>query len=427
MKKVCKRCICIMLTFILFLSGLGYITNLTQVKSTSISDLTYKSYFENPAEYDVLFLGTSHVMFGVYPMELWRDYGITSYNWGSPTCTIPSVYWKLMNLLEYTTPKLVVVDCFRASWVDKVYDMERMHEAFDPFPLSVTKIKTVMDLMDDEQKFGDKDKGEILFRLSAYHTRWEELGESDFKNSTVDKKGAEFQTDVEKPITISHTEKKKTVTQDMEGVNYLKKLLEECRQREIPVLLTYLPYPTSEEWKMEANMIQDIADEYGVNYLNFTDLDVVDYNTDCSNEDSHLNPSGGRKVTKYLGDYIYTHYDIPCHQGDVENVTEWQERYDVYIDYKIALLKEEKVLKDYLMLLNDNDLRSEIYINPNSKLFQDEEIKRLINNIENGSCINDENLDAEIMITVRNRYKNAIVDKVQFVKEEDYVKQDMDF
>lgn len=55
MKRVCKRCICIMLTFILFLSGLGYITNLTQVKSTSISDLTYKSYFENPAEYDVLF------------------------------------------------------------------------------------------------------------------------------------------------------------------------------------------------------------------------------------------------------------------------------------------------------------------------------------------------------------------------------------
>lgn len=213
----------------------------------------------------------------------------------------------------------------------------------------------------------------------------------------------------------------------MEGINYLKKLLEECRQREIPVLLTYLPYPTSEEWKMEANMIQDIADEYGVNYLNFTDLDVVNYNTDCSNEDSHLNPSGGRKVTKYLGYYIYTHYDIPCHQRDVESVTEWQERYDVYIDYKIALLKEEKVLKDYLMLLNDNDLRSEIYINPNSKLFQDEEIKRLINNIENGSCINDENLAAEIMITVRNRYKNAIVDKVQFVKEEDYVKQDMDF
>ena len=31
-------------------------------------------------ECDILFLGTSHVTNAVYPMELWKDFGITSYN-----------------------------------------------------------------------------------------------------------------------------------------------------------------------------------------------------------------------------------------------------------------------------------------------------------------------------------------------------------
>ena len=37
-------------------------------------------FFRVADECDVLFLGTSHVTMAVYPMELWHDYGITSYN-----------------------------------------------------------------------------------------------------------------------------------------------------------------------------------------------------------------------------------------------------------------------------------------------------------------------------------------------------------
>ena len=40
----------------------------------------YYDFYKQQQDFDVLFLGTSHVLNAVYPMELWRDYGIVSYN-----------------------------------------------------------------------------------------------------------------------------------------------------------------------------------------------------------------------------------------------------------------------------------------------------------------------------------------------------------
>lgn len=380
MKALFRKLVSILLIAAVLIYGVIYITDLTKVKSTDVSDLSYKSYFECPDDYDVLFLGTSHVMYGIYPMELWEEYGITSYNWGSPSCMIPSVYWKLINLFEYATPKLVVVDCFRAVWADKAYNVERMHEAFDPFPLSINKIRAVEDLMDNEEKFSAGDRGEILFKLSSYHYRWEELTEQDFSNEIVDRKGAEFEVNVAIPRERFSTEKKTAVTQEMEGVHYLCKIIEECRERGIPVLLTYLPYPTQEKGKMESNMIQDIADQYGVNYINFTNEDIVDYDTDFSDSNSHLNPSGGKKVTEYLGEYIQKHYDIQNRKNE-ESYQSWKEKYREYVNYKTDLLEQQTELDRYLMLLQDDDFSKCIFIRGGSEVLNDVRIVKLIENI----------------------------------------------
>lgn len=60
----------------------------------------------------MLFMGTSHVLNAVYPMELWNDYGIVSYNFGGHGNYLPTTYCIMKNALEYTTPKLMVIDCF---------------------------------------------------------------------------------------------------------------------------------------------------------------------------------------------------------------------------------------------------------------------------------------------------------------------------
>ena len=42
----------------------------------------YYDFYQQEEDFDVLFLGTSHVINAVYPMELWRGVGVVSFNIG---------------------------------------------------------------------------------------------------------------------------------------------------------------------------------------------------------------------------------------------------------------------------------------------------------------------------------------------------------
>ncbi len=357
--KTIRHTISVCTVLVLLITSLRYAQDVTREKTATARDLLYKTYFDNPEQYDVLFLGTSHSMFGISPLEIWNDYGIASYNWSSPTCTIPSTYWKLMLLLEYNTPELVVIDCYRAKWEEKTYNEYRTHEAFDAFPLSLTKVKAISDLMynerrkEDNETYNSKECMNILFPLSAYHSRWESINERDFINNYIDTKGSEFEKTVATPIEVSNTSEKYEITPNIQGFMYLEKIIEECQKRNIEILLTYLPYPVDETWKKEANTIADIANAYNVNYLDYTQLDVINGKTDYSDSASHLNVAGQNKVSEYLGKYIIQNYNVECHFND-KSYENWKNCYKDYRDYKDTFLTNCNEITPYLMLLQDS-------------------------------------------------------------------------
>ena len=66
---------------------------------------------EDSHRMDVLFFGNSHMGNAVYPMELWRNQGIVSYNLAGFGHRIASTYWVMKNALDEAQPKLVVIDC----------------------------------------------------------------------------------------------------------------------------------------------------------------------------------------------------------------------------------------------------------------------------------------------------------------------------
>ena len=47
------------------------------------SQRKYGAFFEDQLGFDVLFMGTSRTLDAIQPMELWRDWGVTSYNMGN--------------------------------------------------------------------------------------------------------------------------------------------------------------------------------------------------------------------------------------------------------------------------------------------------------------------------------------------------------
>lgn len=357
--KIVCRCL---ITLCLLAISLKALTGLMERKE---SDFKYRPYFAQEEDFDILFLGTSHVINAVFPMELWHDYGLVSYNFGGHGNALATSYWVMKNALDYTTPRLMVIDCYFLGGNTKTSSFFQVHQSMDTFPLSFTKVSSALDLLDDDVVKEKEAAGDIadadqrtymslLWDYSVYHSRWNELIASDFDKAGSREKGAESRIAVSTPVEIPDVPPNRKLEEDTVAVAYLCKIIEECKSRGIEVLLTYLPFPSTEAAQMEANRVSDIAEQYDVNYINFLDMELVNYGTDCYDPSSHLNPSGARKVTDYLGEYISSHYDIPDRRQQTE-YSGWHNDYADYQDFKAENLKKQSSLDSYLMLLADKN------------------------------------------------------------------------
>lgn len=71
-----------------------------------------RDFFEQTEDFDVLFMGSSHMMNAVFPMDLWKDFGIVSYNIANGGEQTGSTYYNMLLALKYTRPKLIVLDTY---------------------------------------------------------------------------------------------------------------------------------------------------------------------------------------------------------------------------------------------------------------------------------------------------------------------------
>ena len=425
-----SRVVTVILTLALLLAALFGLSELVKRKASYIQ---YADFFDEKQNFDVLFFGTSHVMDAVQPMELWKDHGFLSYNFGGHANAVATTYWAAQMALEYTTPTILVMDCFDITEEAKTSrnSFSYVHLSLDAFPISRTKIRAVKDLLHDEEidrliaeeklineenvavigQEEERDPITLLWPFSVYHNRWSALGRSDFRPVRNVQKGAETMVGVYKPFEMRQVPAEEKLEKDTVSIEYLEKLITDCQTRGIDVLLTYLPFTATEIEQREAHRLYDIAEEYGVGYLNFLDLGIVDYETDCY-DDSHLNRSGAGKVTAYLGAYLASHYEIPDHRDDPAYAS-WYRDYETYRAYQHSLLQGEDQLFRYLMLLANKNLSFELSLG-NDRLFAEEPYGKLLRNIGIEEGYPTVTLpDADLEIRVRDLDTGEVFDAVQ--------------
>ena len=374
MRKYIKQLLSCIMTIIITVSILNVTANLVERKE---SDIKNKEFLEQDKDFEVLFLGTSHMINGVYPMELWDDYGIVSYNLAGHSTPIATSYWVLKNALDYTKPKVVVIDCLAIRENKKISDnFDYAHLSFDVFPLSRTKYLAVNDLMTDDIEHS---KWDLLFPFSKYHNRWNQLTNADFFVEHSCEKGAEMRVDLVEPLCHEKIPADNKMVGDTVAIDYLERIIQECNKRGIEVLLTYIPFPADIPYQEEANRVYDIAEEYGVDYINFLDMDIVNYSTDCYDATSHLNPSGARKVTEYLGQYIVNNYDVKDQRTNAD-YAKWADDYEEYQIKKNEILIDIENPYVYMSMLTDNNYNVIIEI-VNEKILYDEKLCILFENM----------------------------------------------
>lgn len=368
MKKILLRIGSIVAALILIVCSLIKVSSILQLKE---SDNRYAAFFDSSDEYDVLFIGSSHVRHGIFPMELWNNYGITSYNLAGDGDTIPISYWTLVNALDYHKPKVVVMDVFD-MWPGRVFSESwgQVHSQFDAFPMSYHKYQMVNDLFSDKTLTdGDGNyvydkRWELLFDMGAYHTRWTELKEEDFVSkedlvaSSKVWKGAEPYTKVVERLPHEYSQGLSEDSYDNLAKEYLEKTIRLCQDKNIDIMLINTGYECSDESKLFHDSVGDIADSYGVVYLDFTKENIINFGSDLNDSgfNTHVNFSGACRQTDYLGTQLKNRYSLIDHRGE-EGYSTWDDEYVEYANSKLEYLDSQDELLSYMVLLRDTDYR----------------------------------------------------------------------
>ncbi|RKM57845.1 hypothetical protein D6855_12405 [Butyrivibrio sp. CB08] len=358
------------------------------------SEYKYADFFDRADQIDVLFIGSSHVINAINPAVLYGEYGYTSYNMGGHGSVMQATYWELIEALQYTTPKCVVVDTYLMNkdyqYLDQMYEdsdeedratsVAQLHLNMDCWPMDKIKVAAVEDLIADKEI-----RKQFYVPFHVYHNRWEELDSNDYKalTGTADRNplfGAEMRYGIElTPGIYPDPEDENGLGGHTVGEEYLRKIIDECQRRNIDVMVTFLTCSASTEDKRVMDSAEMICEQYDVPFINMQEMGVVDLYTDL-NDTGHMNAMGAIKATKCIGQELSEIDGITDHRGDVA-YDYWQQRADEFYGtiYDMAV-DSESIYQQLNYLSGAKTVSSIIYINDGSQAFGDNEMQRLLHN-----------------------------------------------
>lgn len=246
---------------------------------------------------DLLVAGDSESYTSVSTMDLWDQAGIAAYDCGQPAQKIQETYYILKTAFKTQSPKLVILE---------TNTMFRDPGFLKNIQLSLTEPLA------------------YYFPVIKYHNAWKALfdGPGGLKQSY---KGFEIRNKV---VSYDGDEEYMKETKDKAEIPetariYTEKIIKLCRKNGADILLVSAPSPQNYNYKKH-NSLEEFAGENNVPYvdLNIKNRDIgIDWKKDSYDKGDHLNISGARKVTEYIGKYLADNYQLP----DRRNKADWQE------------------------------------------------------------------------------------------------------
>ena len=354
-----------------------------------------QQYFEVADKADVLLLGSSHMINGVNPAVLFEDYGIASYNLGGHGNVMQVTYWELVNALDYGTPGYVLIDTYLlekdyqyldvmtedASEEEKNAAVDQLHEVLDVFPWTRNKEAALKDLLQDTDL-----RREFRFDFIRYHSRWSSLTREDYEGAFGEAKGDSIMGstmlyEVDSSVEVyDRIDPSDCMAQESIGKAYLRKIIELCQEKEIYPILVQIPFAENEDLQRIANSAQEIADEYGVPFLNMNYVeDIINPKTDQQSQ-THLNVSGAAKTTAWLGNVLSEEVGVPDRRG-AEGYESWEQAVQEYHEQLRSNILYPRDLYSELLCLNFDEVAAIVFINNDSVAFYDKSLKQLIKNL----------------------------------------------
>lgn len=298
---------------LLFCIILYSINKVLRVKNADGSYQTYMFYKQPKNSIDVLFLGSSRVHCDIDPAILYKEYGISSYNFSSGLQTLLFSYVRLKEALKTQRPKLIVLEGSMLSSDVFFYSDYNFLGSILGIRFSLDKINLIK-LQIPRNRWN-----EFFNPFHIYHNRYQDLSISDFVKSDYYNffKGLIINYNVTNLKTNNYFSEEKLQLKDIVE-EYYRKIILLSKKNNIHIIVIISPYLFSDYDNKKFNTAKDIASEYNIPFINFN-LNYDDYNLNFDRDfqdSSHLNYNGADKFTRYLGKYLKENYDLPDRRND---------------------------------------------------------------------------------------------------------------
>ena len=327
------RPICFVLIFILVFS---YTSEIVRKEYLGMIN----TYYEEPDDsLDVVFVGPSTTFYTINPMQLWKDYGIASYDFSSPSQTFAASYYAIREVVETQDPEVVVFDVLTAGTNDSKLPASEAHQHFFTDTLRPSEIRTecINDLIEE-------DREDYFFPFLAYHSRWAELTRDDFMPKVNYAKGfypnytAKVYENLEPLVPENETAEMFDVTKE-----YFAKIVDFCKENDVQLLLTSPANNKGADYQRLQNALEQEAKKHDIPFISFKRMASelgLDPKTDYM-DSIHLNGHGAKKVTNYIGQYLIDNYDIPDRRNDPD-YADWHDAYEIYemwdMNYRLSTI-----------------------------------------------------------------------------------------
>lgn len=283
-----------------------------------------RDYYKQKDKVDVLLLGSSRMGMNIDGEVLWNEYGIYSYNlWGSAQ-PFWNTYYFLEEAIRVNKPKVAVLDVTAA-----VYRFEDYHDEY-------RQITNTLGIRNLNTRFRAtlascpmESLTDYMFKLPMFHQRVFSLTQDDFSHypwtadCRFDKGFFPLYGEHDNSWWESGIDVVSYAVPVEKEQFYLDKIVSLCKAEEIPIV--FIKTQTLSMYNEQAiyNGIEFYAEENQIPFLNLNFLHeeigfmVSDYYTD-----GHVNTSGARKNSHFLGQYLKENYDIEDRRSDEDS--EWR-------------------------------------------------------------------------------------------------------
>lgn len=299
-------------------------------------------YSEEEDSLDMVMIGASCVYRYWDCMHAWKEYGITSYDYSVGSMSAAATIFAIRDIEKTQSPQLLVFDVRKllSSFPDTVGGIWGTLDAQDYDGNRLAAVRYYCSL--NEVPFGET--LEDFVDIIRYHDNHAALSSKlswqlwdNRADESMDQDGfykgfaiASEHAFVDAPQNWDSLDAGAVGLEEKAEIVY-RDILEYCRENDVPLLLVASPFTVTQQDVMELNRIGEIAQEYGILFLNanrhYEEMGL-DFSRDFYDK-NHVNLYGAEKYTDFLAAYVREHYAI-MQQKDEAVCDAWDSVYERY-------------------------------------------------------------------------------------------------